>query len=69
MASSSRIRATPDRIAIAEREARALELGKGGWTFDAVAREVGFTEREAAHKAVSRALEATVRQQRTSCGS
>jgi DNA-binding NarL/FixJ family response regulator len=60
MPSNSRTRATPHRIALAERERDALELRKAGKTFDEIAETLGYSERGSASKAVSRALAATI---------
>jgi hypothetical protein len=60
--SPSRTKATPGRIAIAEREAKALELRKEGATYGAIARSIGYTDRSAAAKPVSRALAATIQE-------
>ncbi len=62
MASPSRSKATPNRIALAEREREALELRKAGKTFDEIARALGYSERGGAAKAVSRALAATIQE-------
>jgi predicted transcriptional regulator len=62
MATPSRSKATPARIAIAERECAALELRKAGKTFDEIARALGYSERGGAAKAVGRALDATIRE-------
>lgn len=50
------------RLAAAEKERQALELRKRGATFDEIARSVGYADRGAAHKAVMRALKATLRE-------
>lgn len=62
MASPSRSKATPNRIAIAERERDALELRIGGKTYDQIADALGYSERGGAAKAVSRALAATIQE-------
>ena len=62
MASPSRAKATPNRIAVAQREREALELRKAGKTFDQIAGALGYSERGGAAKAVSRALAATVQE-------
>lgn len=62
MASPSRTKATPDRIIIAERERAALELRTEGVTFEVIARFVGYSHRGSAHRAVTRALAATVQE-------
>jgi hypothetical protein len=62
MASPSRAKATPNRIAVAQREREALELRKAGKTFDEIAGALGYSERGGAAKAVSRALAATVQE-------
>ena len=62
MASSSRSKATPSRIAVAQRECEALELRKAGKTFEEIADALGYAERGGAAKAVSRALAATVQE-------
>lgn len=48
--------ASPRRITAAEKRARALELRKAGATYDQIARQVGFSERGAAYRAVQTAL-------------
>lgn len=48
--------ASPRRIEAAEKRARALELRKAGATYDQIARQVGFSERGAAYRAVQTAL-------------
>lgn len=50
------------RLQAAEKERQALELRKRGQTFDEIARAVGYADRSAAHKAVTRALKATLRE-------
>lgn len=62
MPSPQRTKATPTRIRTAEREAAALELRKTGATYEMIARRVGYGDRSAAAKAVSRALAATIQE-------
>jgi hypothetical protein len=62
MATPSRSKASPDRIAIAQREGAALELRKAGRTYDEIARMLDYSERSGAAKAVRRALAATVQE-------
>lgn len=50
---------TPDT---AERDAVACRMRRDGETFDAIAAELGFTNRSAAHKAVQRAMVAIVQE-------
>ena len=68
MPSNSRTRATPNRIALAERERDALELRKAAKTFDEIARNLRHSERGGAAKAVSRALAATIQEPADGCG-
>jgi hypothetical protein len=56
------LKATPNRIAVAERERAALELRKAGRSFDEIAGALGYAERGGASKAVSRALAATIQE-------
>lgn len=49
-------------LAAAEKQLRALELRKAGLGFDAIAAELGYANRGAAHKAVMAALRATMRE-------
>jgi AraC-like DNA-binding protein len=62
MPSPQRTKATPTRIRTAEREAAALDLRKTGATYEAIAHSVGYGDRSAAAKAVSRALAATIQE-------
>jgi len=62
MASPSRTKATPDRVAIAERERQALELRKAGATYERIAQALGLSERGGAWKLVHRALEQTLQE-------
>jgi hypothetical protein len=62
MPSPSRTKATRERIITAERERVALELRKGGATFEAIAQCVGYTDRSTARHAVMRALAATLQE-------
>lgn len=62
MPSPQRTKATPTRIRTAAREASALELRKTGATYEAIAQSVGYSDRSAAAKAVSRALAATIQE-------
>lgn len=55
-------RSIHQHVATREQEARALELRQQGKTYEAIARELGFANRGGAHKAVQRALLATIRQ-------
>jgi hypothetical protein len=48
--------ATPRRITAAERRRQALELKKGGATYDVIARTVGYRSASGAHQAVAEAL-------------
>ena len=40
-----------------DRQARAVELAIAGWSYDAIARELGYATRSGAWKAVQRALQ------------
>jgi hypothetical protein len=42
------------------KDAQALELRKAGASYDQIARQLGYTAKGAAHKAVTRALKATM---------
>lgn len=53
---------TASRIKTAEKERDALELRKGGATFEQIAREVGYSDGSGAAKAVSRALADTIQE-------
>lgn len=48
------------RLAAADKEREALELRKRGMTFEAIADAIGYKDKSAAHKAVVRALKATL---------
>lgn len=49
-------KASPRRIAAAERQAKALELRKAGLSYDAIAKKLGYKHRDCAHSAVQAAL-------------
>lgn len=49
---------TQIRLATKERERKALDLRILGYPLDRIAQEVGYTNRSAAHKAITRALAA-----------
>ena len=53
-------RATPAKIDAAERQAKALELRKGGATFQSIADRLAYRNRSSAADAVTRALRDTV---------
>lgn len=53
---------SPARIAAVERHRRVLELRKAGWTFERIAKEVGYASLNGAHTAFQRALKATIQQ-------
>jgi hypothetical protein len=53
---------SPDRIAIIERQAQALEMRKAGQTFEHIAQAIGYTNGGGAYKAVERALKATLQE-------
>jgi hypothetical protein len=53
-------RATPAKIAAAERQRKALELRMAGATFQAIADALGYANRSSATDAVTRALRDTV---------
>jgi len=53
---------SPERIMLTEKERAALELRKSGATLDDIARELGYCNRGAAHKAIRRALDATLQE-------
>jgi hypothetical protein len=55
-------RATPVKIMAVERQRQALELRKAGWTFQAIANEVGYANRSSAADAITTALRATVQE-------
>lgn len=55
-------RSFAQQLSTRTREAEALELRSQGRTYDDIATELGFSNRGAAHKAVQRALLATIRQ-------
>ena len=55
-------RSFAQQLSTRTREAEALELRSQGKTYDQIAHELGFSNRGAAHKAVQRALLATIRQ-------
>lgn len=46
----------PIRLTARERGARAVELRRDGWTLDEIAKELGFTHRAAAGKAIDAQL-------------
>lgn len=56
------MKATPQRIHITEKERAALELRKGGMTFDRIADELGYADRSGAWKAVNAAMNATIQE-------
>lgn len=49
-------------IAAEDRKWRALDLRRAGKTYDAIARDLGYFDRAAAHKAVQQALEERIRE-------
>jgi hypothetical protein len=53
---------TPARIALAEKERRALELRKGGATYNRIAQVLGYSDEGGAAKAVKRALADTLQE-------
>lgn len=53
---------TPARIALAEKERRALELRKGGATYNRIAQALGYSDEGGAAKAVKRALADTLQE-------
>jgi hypothetical protein len=53
-------RSRRQQMVIRDREAEALKLRRSGHTYDEIATAVGFANRGAAHKAVHRALQATI---------
>lgn len=53
-------RATPAKIAAAERQQKALMLRKGGATYQSIADTLGYANRSSAADAVTRALQDTV---------
>jgi hypothetical protein len=53
-------RATPAKIAAAERQRKALELRMAGATFEAIADTLGYGNRSSAADAVTRALRDTI---------
>lgn len=55
-------RSSAGSIAVREKENRALELRSKGWTLDAIAVELGYSNRGGAGKAVERALARAPRQ-------
>lgn len=55
-------RASPRRIAAAERAANALRLRKAGVTYEMIASTLGYSSRQAAHRAVMRALDRTIQE-------
>jgi hypothetical protein len=57
-----RARTSPQAIAVLERERKALELRKGGATFERIAQALGYADRGNAHKAVQKAMRETIRQ-------
>ena len=54
--------ATPERVAMTEKERDALELRKSGLTFEQIARELSYSNGGGAYKAVTRALAATLQE-------
>lgn len=48
------------RSVVIVKDAQALELRKAGASYDQIARQLGYTNKGAAHKAVTRALKATL---------
>lgn len=56
------MKATPARIHITERERDALELRKGGMTFERIADQLGYADRSGAWRAVNTALSATLQE-------
>lgn len=56
------MKVTPVRIRITERERDALELRKGGMTFERIAEQLGYADRSGAWRAVNAALSATLQE-------
>ena len=57
---ATRGRLTVRTIAQRNREARALNLRKGGFSYDAIAAELGYADRSGAYRAIQRALARTL---------
>lgn len=57
-----RARTSPRAIEVLERERKALELRKGGATFEQIAQALGYADRSNAHKAVRRAMRETIQE-------
>lgn len=55
-------RTSPRRLQAAERQRQALELRKGGVTFNAIAQALGFRSRQAAFESVHAGLRATLQE-------
>lgn len=55
-------RDTNSRARAAERQAKALELRKAGWTYDRIADAVGYANRGSAQRAVEAALDKITRE-------
>lgn len=53
---------SPRTIGIRQKQARAMELRAAGWSFDAIAKEVGYKDRASAHNAVTTALATVLRE-------
>lgn len=51
-----RRKTSPNRISDNEKAQRALQLRIQGWQFDAIAKEVGYSDRSSAYNAVNRIL-------------
>ena len=51
---------SPRRLAAAERQRQALELRKAGVSFDLIAQQLGYSNRQGAHFAVESALQKTL---------
>jgi hypothetical protein len=57
-----RARTSPQAIEVLERERKALELRKGGATFEQIAQALGYSDRSNAHKAVRKAMRETIQE-------
>lgn len=59
------VNATERKATAAEKRKEALDLRRAGWSFDDIARQVGYTNKGSAHRAVKQALQDITRESAT----
>lgn len=57
-----------NKIRLAERRDKACKLAVKGWTYDRIAKELGYNSRQAAHRDVKVALEQLMKEQHAAAG-